>query len=1242
MGAGANAELTSEFPGTSRFRVLRRLGEGGMGVVYEALDVETNTRVGLKTIAAPETGSLRRFKNEFRALQGIEHRNLVSLYELMHENGRWFFTMELVEGVDFLRHVRSGDDESQRRTDEQTKPSRLLSAPETRAADEARPPGQYDEARLRSALEQLAHGLMALHRAGKVHRDIKPSNILVDGAGRVALLDFGLVTDVSRAGCDDLAGTLIFMAPEQGTSAPLSPAADWYSVGMLLYLALTGREPFFGPPPEVLTLKRTVDPLRPRLVDERVPADLDELCMALLQRTPSARPNGRQVLEWLRTARPGDEDESATERLFVGREQPLSELGAALDDTRGGRAVSVLVDGESGVGKTTLARHFLDGVRARFADALVLTGRCYERESVPYKAFDEIIDALGHFLSQQPRPQVEALLPSDLGHVAQVFPVLGSLAGEPSPVHRSAGDALEVRRAVFTTVREILRRIGARRPLVLHIDDLHWADEDSLLLLDAILRGPDAPPLLLVATLRHALQGAHPEAMAERVPGDVRRIHLSPLLPDEARALTGQLLRLSSKVAPFEDATIARDTAGHPLFIEALVQYRLTVDRDGGPARLEEALWTRIERLPPPARRLLEAVASAGRPLEQEVAAAAVALEWGDFSRQMALLRASHLLRTSGARPSDRVETYHDRVRETVMAHVPPDAQQGWHARLAGAFEACARGDAETLAVHLREAGELARAIHYFGLAADRAQQTLAFDRAARLYRQCLALVADATPEAHALQIKLGDALANAGRGEAAAAAYQTAARRAASPMLAIDLRRRAAEQLLRVGRIDEATVVLSSVLSAIGLRMPSRPELALVELGARMVQLRLRGFRYRERAAAELPALVRARIDTCWSIGCGLTVIDHIRGAVFQERHLLLALDAGEPYRIARAFVVEAFLLATRGRRSQALAFRLTDEAEAIAGRLGSPHLDALVHMARAVLSQFGGDLRDALARWERAAAELRTRCTDVAWETTNVGFFTLQTLGWLGEVGELSRRLPELIEAAEERGDRYSGSVLRTGWNILPGLAADDPTATRQELAEAVARWQAGGFHVQHCLALHAHVQLALYEGRAEDARRLLESRWPGLRRSLLLQIHPLRLDLLSLRLRCAIACAERQGWSAARCSDAERVARLILEHKRPWSTPLAQLGLAGIAVGRGRPDLAIAELSKARRGCEATGMGLFAAAAQRIHGQLVGGDEGSTAVAAADRWMAAQGIRNPARLVALLAPGFARADH
>src|SRR5262249_36533365 len=147
--------------------------------------------------------------------------------------------------------------------------------------------------------------------------------------------------------------------------------------------------------------------------------------------------------------------------------------------------------------------------------------------------------------------------------------------------------------------------------------------------------------------------------------------------------------------------------------------------------------------------------------------------------------------------------------------------------------------------------------------------------------------------------------------------------------------------------------------------------------------------------------------------------------------------------------------------------------------------------------------------------------RCTDVAWEQINVCFFSLQTLAWMGEVGELSRRLPLLVEAAEDRGDRYSATVLRTGWNGVPRLAPDDPDRARRDIAEAAAHWQvSGGFHVQHALGLHANAQLLLYEGRGDEARRLLASHWGAMRRALLLEIHPLRLDLLHLRLRAALS--------------------------------------------------------------------------------------------------------------------------
>ena len=164
-------------------------------------------------------------------------------------------------------------------------------------------PGGVDEARLRAACAQLAEALSALHAAGKVHRDIKPSNVLVDGDGHVWLLDFGLVADRRQPAnvegdgdVEGVVGTAQYMAPEQAAAhAPVGPAADWYSVGVVLYESLTGQVPYAGTSRRVLADKRRGLP--PDLAAlEAAPPELAQLCRELLQHDPTARPDGAAVL----------------------------------------------------------------------------------------------------------------------------------------------------------------------------------------------------------------------------------------------------------------------------------------------------------------------------------------------------------------------------------------------------------------------------------------------------------------------------------------------------------------------------------------------------------------------------------------------------------------------------------------------------------------------------------------------------------------------------------------------------------------------------------------------------------------------------------------------------------------------------------------------------------------------------------------------------------------------------------
>jgi serine/threonine protein kinase len=408
-----------EFTGTERFEVVRRLGMGGMGAVYLAHDRQRDARVALKLLRQVDPLGIYRFKREFRALANVSHPNLVALDELVSRDDRWFFTMEVVDGVDFLVHIRgrpdapslasgSGDATQTETTGSATLDTiitggsalgleRGIGAAHTPLVDAE----QYD--RLRRALRQLTEGVLALHQAGHLHRDIKPSNVLVTEAGRVVLLDFGVVAELAgeryELGPRSVVGTPAYMAPEQGRDGPLSAACDWYAVGVMLYEALVGRRPFAGSMSELMEAKHTRDAFLPAAVRASAPADLAALCTGLLARDPEGRTSGAELLRTLG----GDPEShqvfatvpSATtdEALLVGRESHLQALDAALADVRSGRPRTVLISGPSGCGKTALCDRFLR--RLRHDDrAVVLTGRCYERESVPYKAVDNLIDAL--------------------------------------------------------------------------------------------------------------------------------------------------------------------------------------------------------------------------------------------------------------------------------------------------------------------------------------------------------------------------------------------------------------------------------------------------------------------------------------------------------------------------------------------------------------------------------------------------------------------------------------------------------------------------------------------------------------------------------------------------------------------------------------------------------------------------------------------------------------------------------
>jgi hypothetical protein len=910
-----------------------------------------------------------------------------------------------------------------------------------------------------------------------------------------------------------------------------------------------------------------------------------------------------------------------------------------------GGAVTVLIDGISGLGKSALTRQF--ALEAP-AGTVFLAGRCHERETVPYKAVDEIVDGLSRQLNKLPDDEAAALAPSDARLLAEVFPVLEGCRGLASAQSalRPATDPQEQRARVFAAWRELLTRFARRQPLVIVVDDLHWADADSLHLLRDLLRRPSEPRLLVIATARtshDAVPGQRtPEELVAELRVPVRRLALTRLSAEQSRTLVARLVS-GARPTSLDEERLVSEAEGSPMFLEALLQHRLARGAEG-PVRLDEALWARVLELAPEQRALLELVAVAGGPVTRAVAVGAGAFDHERFAWATAALVADRLLITSGGRPADTIEPYHDRVRETVVARLDAAARAERHRQLAQSFEEHGSADPESLAVHWRAVGERDRAGRYFIKAAVRAERALAFDRAARLYRLALELLPASDPAARSFRVRLGDALASAGRGGESAEAYLAAAaadgvRDGLRQSEDRELRRRAAEELLRSGHFDQGLAVLRTALQAVGMTIPKTPGRALISLLVRRAQRRLRGLSFERRSADQIPHEVLERIDACWTASIGFGMADLVRGNDFQTRHLLLALRAGEPYRVAKALAVETGFLATVGAPGLTQTTRLLDAARRVAEETQHPHAIGLAVLFDGYRAFLIGRWRECVAVMDRAEEILRTKCTGVAWEINNARLLAAWSLGFAGALETLGHRLPVYVQEANDRGDLFATANLRNGLPNLVWVGQDRPSFAREQLRQAMAGWSQQGYHLQHYYHLHGATDVDLYEGDAPAAHRRLVDEWPRLARSLLLRVQVVRINASHVRARGLLARAaiEPAASRGALLREAARVAHKLDGERLEWSSGYANLIHAGVAAGRGRPEEAARRLRLARDFLHQSEMSLLAAAAERRLGVLLGGDEGAALVARGDAFMASQGVRDPERLTSILAPGW-----
>lgn len=731
-----------------RFEVRERLGGGGMGDVFAVWDPVGRRAVAVKVLKENNPTALQYFKREFRAVARLVHPNLVQFYELRVDQGRYYYSMELIDGPNLYVHVNGS--------------KRILRDPAQLMAPDR-------IARARSGFTQLLQALAFLHENGCIHRDIKPSNVLVDSDGRVRLLDFGIVKEVGIGGPEDslsqVFGTAVYMSPEQSLGQRITEATDLYAAGIVLYELLCGVPPFSGDDREIIRQHHTRAP-RPLEHDlPGVPSDLAGLAMTLLAKEPGERPGAREALEIIGTGHQASLDSDEVE--LVGRRDERKRLAMTLDAVHKGAGRIVLVTGPAGIGKSALLDTFT--VEARLFAAHAFTGACIQHDHVPARGLDTLLERLVGAYRRQATEIVREMPTTQRAPFIKAFPILRDMVtdGHDDRLARPGARTADVTRA-GQGLKVFLHALGHKRLLVCAIEDLHYADELTVQLIESLQQGGDLPPVLLFITaspelappnVRHCIE------LLQRHPCTVA-LELGPLGPAETLVLVREQLGAISEEAA---ARLHAETGGDPLFLVEMVRH-LRQNPGAEHPSLDALLAHRVAALPPGAKRVAAAVSVSRSPVPMSVLEAATGLDADVLGEAVHALAGEGFVDTASDRHGDWVvRPLHPRLMAVAKSALGPRTYRAVHGALAQGHEGT-RGSPRAILYHWREAETPRRAAQHALGAAQEADFNGEYDRAAELWRVVLTAppAGVGAPEARA---NLIESLTRAGRYEEAAQA---------------------------------------------------------------------------------------------------------------------------------------------------------------------------------------------------------------------------------------------------------------------------------------------------------------------------------------------------------------------------------------------------------------------------------------------------------------------------------------
>jgi tetratricopeptide (TPR) repeat protein len=1193
-----------------RLHLVELLGRGGMGIVYSAFDTERQASVALKTMVQTDPVALYTFKKEFRALADLHHPNLVRLYELFHHSGTWFFTMELVAGSRFDAWVR--------------------------------PEARFDPARVQAGFFQLVEAIDAVHAAGKLHRDLKPSNVLVTDSGHLTVLDFGLVVETADAGEQtatdgQLVGTPAYLSPEQAFGRPATKASDLYAVGVMLFEAMTGRSPFVGDVGQILFAKQQSAAVWPVRAKDELPERLIALCNSLLDRDPASRPDAQSLREHFsaarstRRARDSYRPTAALAGGLIGRKTELRQLREAYRESLSSKAVVCTITGESGIGKSAVCRTFLDEL-VRSGHAVVLRGQCHERESVPFKAFDALVDGLSCYLRRIAPELIAALLPRDCASLTTLFPVLGRVEAFANAPERVITNPQDRQRRAFEAFIELLGRMRDRAPLVIYIDDLQWCDRDSMLLLRYLVRHADGFPSLLIFNHRVVPNGENDllslvlDAAGSSANVLLRSIALDRLSIEESGQLACTLL--NTAVTDDLIRRIELEARGNPLLIAEFAQ---CVAPSGGQTSLTlcDAVNARLVHVSESARTLLSLVALSGRPIPLGLALDVAGANHEDVDA----LSCARLIRWQNYRSGKALVFFHDLLRERYRAYIPAKQARELYTALARACGTHEAVDAELRSEYFEGAGDFGNAAYCAIQAAARSRTALAFDHAAELYQKALALVPYRLDEELELRIQVAECFSHSGRSADAGAAYERAAHLANSDSDAhLGLLQRSAEQWLHAGHARQGLDLLAKVCSKVGLPLPVSTEQHATPVDWTLQMARCVAVDH-PATGTPLPRRTALRLEVAHTAVIGTRYYRPSISAQLALDYLVEAQRAGDARNLIWALASVAMLTPVRSWRAELLA-----RIEELSSEDGRAEFVALFFGVRGFVARRRGELRDA-RNWFSRALDVAHESEGRHWqELDTIHVYDQATAAALGDFADLAETTPALVEDAFCRGRAWTGANLSGVFGLPAWLSRDDVAGYRRVLEYARGRWGTHGASLEFDRTgyqlLRGDVVAAIYEGEPLRALRIVDQYSDASATSGQRPVFDF------LKMVCSASVLARAHALPLGSSETDAIRYKLAQYTElrrvPNLRPFSFVFEAALALEKRDVVNAVSALRCALDHFERAQVGMHAAATRRRLGQLISGDEGRMLVLESDEFMTAQGVRNLEAMTEIHCPG------